>query len=242
MSSFSWCNDNPAGRVIPPDELVQNGFKSTTVGNNFWLNYLFWVISKHFQQQAGTYIKYAGASYPGALYCNGDTFGNAASSAIHASDDYEDLFYSLWGAGYAISGGQGATKEADWAANKSMSLPDRRGNISAGYSPTAGDIFNMPPGNLVSVGSEEVTLTVNEMPVINFTIKDPGHLHSYSGTDGFTYGEPHSPDPNLERSNPPEIISTQIATTGITINPIAGGGLAHNNVQPSTVINFFILY
>jgi microcystin-dependent protein len=238
--SFSWCNDNPAGRVSPPDDLINNGFKSTTFGNNFWLNFLFWIIGTHVNEQAGTVKIYAGASYPGALPCAGDTFGSADSGATYASDDYEDLFYVLWGNAYVITGGQGISKEADWTANKPMELPDYRGKILVGYSPITTSAFNVPVGTVL--GAETVTLDENELPVLTPTIKDPGHVHSTalnyrSVQEGLYF-------PDVTFSTPFDATALPVSsrvTTGITVDPI-GGGLPHNNIQPSGVDNFFVVY
>ncbi len=234
--SFSWCNDNPAGRVSPPDDLINNGFKSTTFGDNFWLNFLFWTIATHANEQAGTVKIYAGASYPGALPCAGDTFGSAASGATYASDDYEDLFYVLWGNAYVITGGQGISKEADWTANKQMALPDYRGKILVGYSPITTSAFNVPVGTVL--GAETVTLNENELPAIQLkaTAEPHDHLFNISQPGGGSQDAANEATGRIVTQD-----NTFMTTITVTFEPF-GGDLPHNNIQPSGVDNFFVVY
>lgn len=66
----------------------------------------------------------------GWLFLNGDTIGSTSSGATKAGAQYEALFLHLWGAlanaQAAVSGGRGASAAADWAANKTLTIPDSR--------------------------------------------------------------------------------------------------------------------
>lgn len=92
-----------------------------------------------------------------------------------------------------------------------------------------------------ATGAETHTLTINEMPSHNHSINDPGHLHAgdtfRSGTQDIVAASGSgitAADEGFSSDN----VST--ATTGITINN-TGGGLAHNNMQPTLFIgNLFI--
>lgn len=72
-----------------------------------------------------------GGVVSGRVRCNGRTIGNAASGATErANADTSDLFTYLWNGladgQAAVSGGRGASAAADYAANKTIALPDLR--------------------------------------------------------------------------------------------------------------------
>jgi hypothetical protein len=73
----------------------------------------------------------------GFVRCNGRTIGSAVSGATERSNaDTSALFSYLWGAdaNLAVSGGRGASAAADFAANKTLTLPDCRGRTIAGLA------------------------------------------------------------------------------------------------------------
>jgi microcystin-dependent protein len=134
----------------------------------------------------------------GWVRANGRTMGNASSGgAERANDDTEDLFEYLWNADsvLAVSGGRGANAAADFAANKTITLPDLRfrapigaddmGNSAAGR--TTDGLF--ATGNGTTVGSygglAGHTLLTAEMTTHTHTgtISSSG-AHTHSGTTG----------------------------------------------------------
>jgi hypothetical protein len=77
----------------------------------------------------------------GFVRCNGRTIGSATSGATErANADTSALFSFLWGAdaNLAVSGGRGASAASDFAANKTITLPDCRNVAMAGL----GDMGN----------------------------------------------------------------------------------------------------
>ena len=77
----------------------------------------------------------------GFVRCNGRTIGSATSGATErANADTSALFAFLWGAdaNLAVSGGRGVSASADFAANKTITLPDCRNVAMAGL----GDMGN----------------------------------------------------------------------------------------------------
>lgn len=141
-----------------------------------------------------------------------------------------------------------------------FALPDFRGRVPG----IIGNGDGLTPRELGdSVGAETHTLTIPEIPAHSHTgptdsegthshpITDPGHTHSYFGVQSQSSfaGLDNAADNN---SRPTE--TTSSSTTGITINAtgahihnfttqLTGGGLPHNNMQPTLFgSNVFICY
>lgn len=80
----------------------------------------------------------------GFVRMNGRTLGSATSGATErANADCEDLFEYIWN-NYAngqagVSGGRGGSAAADWASNKTITIPDYRGAALTGF----GDMGNL---------------------------------------------------------------------------------------------------
>lgn len=93
----------------------------------------------------GTLIPYskASAAAPGFLFPNGTTIGDASSGASQrANADMRGLFYHCW-TNYsntvcAVSGGRGATHAADFAAHKTLALPNLAGDVFVGLDNLGG--------------------------------------------------------------------------------------------------------
>lgn len=88
----------------------------------------------HFQPLAlgpitGDVIMYSGTTRNGWVPIDGTTtIGNASSGADYAGDHLEGLFKLFWStissSDITISGGKGASSQADWDANKTITMPD----------------------------------------------------------------------------------------------------------------------
>jgi microcystin-dependent protein len=193
----------------------------------------------------GMTMSYAGATAPtGWVLLSGRTIGSASSGATErANDDTQNLFTQLWNdfadAQCAVSGGRGASAAADWAANKTIALPDARGRTLVGKDDmggtTASRITNGGSGITgttlgISGGAETHTLTSAQMPVHSHGVSDPSHAHSTPGSTGGGGNVPYN------AFNHDTWGGTAGAGTGISIQN-AGSGNAHNNTQPSLVLN-----
>jgi microcystin-dependent protein len=120
--------------------------------------------------------------------------------------------------GWLLCNGQSTAGYPALAAVVGANVPDLRGRAPIGYG-TSSDTTNVPtPRTTIgaTTGKETHTLIIAEMP---------SHTHSslLLGNAGGTTGLP----------------VTGTVTTGTTTGP-AGGDGAHNNMQPSTVVNFII--
>lgn len=212
------------------------------------------------------------SSPTGYVRLNGRTIGAASSGATErANADCEDLFVFLWteDANLAVSGGRGATAVGDWAAAKTIALPDWRGRTPLGMdsmgNTASGRVTDAQLGadsdTLGSAGGAsthtliEAELAAHGHPV---TVTDPGHRHfvfadEESSTEPITNATqaarqgnnttlPGDWRYNVNSSALAATLGrTSVSATGITAEATdTGDGDAHNNLQPSVVIPFFI--
>lgn len=178
----------------------------------------------------GMVMSFDGATAPsGWILSDGRTIGDGSSGATNrANADCQALFTQYWNdytnTECPVSGGRGASAAADWAAHKTLTVPDRRGRGDVGKDNMGGTAANrITSGGSgitgttlgASGGSQTVTLTTNEMPVHSHTIP----TNAGGGGDGFNG-------------------AGLGAGTWNTGN--AGSGAAHQNTQPSIVSNKII--
>ncbi|PDT74119.1 hypothetical protein [Bradyrhizobium sp. C9] len=203
---------------------------------------------------------YGSGTLSGFVRCNGRTIGSSVSGATErANADTSALFNYLWGAdaNLVVSGGRGASAAADFAANKTITLPDCRGRTIAGLD----DMGNAAAGRLTSSyfgavattlgavgGAESQTLTIAQMPshYHSASILDPGHTHPFSAAQfaagAFGISGSSAQQVNLASS------ATASATTGVRVTSSngldttnsAGGGLPHPIVAPTILTTIYI--
>lgn len=121
----------------------------------------------------------------------------------------------------------GATFNTGGEAPGNFRVPDLRRRVAVGAGGTGSATLGNAVGN--SGGAESVTLSVNEMP-----------SHDHGGTTGSTtlnYGSVT----NYGFGGATALSGTQTTSHSHTISS-QGGGQAHNNIQPSLVVNYIIKY
>lgn len=189
----------------------------------------------------------------GWLRCNGRTIGNASSGGTErAHADTSSLFTFLW-TNYAdsvcaVSSGRGASAAADYAANKTIALPDWRGRGPFGLDDMGstaagrlGTIITSPTTNGASGGTETHTITASEMPVHGHTatVTDPGHTHNVSNVPNGDTTAAGSGGTFAQRGTGTAVSTS--ATTGISVSIAnAGSGAAHSNMPPAFLTTFII--
>lgn len=200
-----------------------------------------------------------GATLPaGYVWASGKTIGNAASNATErANADTFDLFSQFWTdfsatalpiyTSAGVLSVRGASAAADFAANKAISVPDKRGRVSAGKDNLGGTAANrlttagsgVDGVTLGAVGGEQThALTTAELATHNHTLTDPGHFHANVNNAACAPGTSFNAMSNIA-SGIQSAVQTASKVTGITLAD-AGLGTAHNNVQPTIVCNYII--
>lgn len=203
-------------------------------------------------------VRYGTGTLTGYVRCNGRTVGSAASGASErANADCEDLFEHLWtaDANLSVSGGRGANAPADWAANKTIALPDWRdraiiglggmGNSDAGRiadSLVDGSGTNTTLG--ATVGASTVTLTEAQMPAHTHTATFtgnalPAHSHTVETRAGDGPGDIATGDGAFAENQTTS--STSAGTPSGTISvSTKGSSASHTNMQPSMFATIYI--
>lgn len=174
----------------------------------------------------GTVQAYVGTTAPtNWLILNGDSIGSAASAADQASDDYEDLFTLFWNSmadtEAAVSSGRGASAAADWAANKTLTMPDARGRALIGTG-TGTSLTARTHGD--TDGEETHELTTAELA---------SHTHTITKERKFGSNQGGSPGWGNDVGDAGNAEFTTDAT---------GSGTAHNNMQPWLALNWIVKY
>ncbi|MBY0317917.1 MAG: tail fiber protein [Reyranella sp.] len=172
---------------------------------------------------AGCIMPYAGAAAPdGWLLCAGQAVSRTT---------YADLFAAI-GTAYGV--GDGST---------TFNLPDLRGRVAAGKDDMGGSDAGRLSGGVANRttlggagGAAIHTLAAGEMPSHSHGVTDPGHGHTTPAgnpTSIFTGRASWGDGNNLN------VAAGNGSTTGISVQS-AGGGGAHNNTQPTLILNYLI--
>ena len=112
-------------------------------------------------------------------------------------------------------------------------LPDLQGRVAVARS--ASDSLFSTLGN--TGGSKNHTLKMSEMPEHSHGVNDPGHTHQIALINWAPSSGSNNAYPNRGGSYYDNIVLRN--TTGVSIQG-AGGGKAHNNLQPYVVVNYII--
>jgi microcystin-dependent protein len=183
---------------------------------------------------------------------NALTIGSGASGATErANSDTQGLYRFLWNnfsnTVCPVTGGRGASADADFTANKPIQLPDLRGRILIGADDmgnTAASRFSsvFQQGNATTIGSisgeNTHALATSEMPAHNHAVTDPGHTHAVT-PNAATSSSPFYAGGSSNGPANYSALSASSATTGVSIQNTGGGG-AHNVMQQGSVGTWYL--
>ena len=199
---------------------------------------------------------YGGVAPLSFVMADGRTIGDATSTATNrANADTVGLFTLLWNittnAQCAVSGGRGASAAADYAAHKTLALPNHSGRTMAGRDDLSGTAANVWPGATVrastagAITSATGSFGMSGTNNINFGSLPVGG--SFNGSGGYIGGGINNtgggPDASLA-SNAVIGVSGSISG-GVTVNGnfginVSGASNAFNIVQPTIVVDVII--
>jgi microcystin-dependent protein len=161
----------------------------------------------------GTVISYAGLTEPpGWIFCFGQAISRTTFARLFA------VLSTTYGVGDGVS---------------TFNVPDCRGRVIAGQDDMGGSSANRLTGVTGSVNGDVLGGAGGEETHVNSIAEMPSHNHPGSSTDNFyqtagTGGAVYGSSATGESSN--NTISVQFE----------GGGGAHNNVQPTIILNYLI--
>lgn len=190
----------------------------------------------------------------GFVRCNGRTIGSATSGATErANADASPLFVFLWNAdvNLAVSGGRGASAAVDFAANKTLTLPDCRDRVRAAL----GDMGNSDAGRISTTyfgctglvlgcagGGETTTLTLSQLPTgITSTGTFTGNQANVTTSDADTTLFSANSGASVWRAWNNGTVQTRITPTASgTVTSNNTSGAAHRTVQPTILVTSYI--
>jgi microcystin-dependent protein len=179
-------------------------------------------------------------------------FGPAPWSGLSAPDGWVFVgqtlnradFPALWSfAETEIAGGN--TFYTNGNGTTTFTIKSMAGRVPAGKEASASVLTSTYFGGDSTVlgatgGSESHTLTTAQLAVHSHGVTDPGHTHVETGSPaGGASNHIYKPDNATSGVVSNSADSTASATTGISINN-AGSGNAHNNTQPTIILNYII--
>lgn len=208
--------------------------------------------------------RYGTGVLTGFVRSNGRTIGAAASGASErANADTQSLFEYLWGvdANLSVSTGRGASANADWVANKTLTLPDWRGRALAFLD----DMGNSAAGRLTSSyfgatatvlgasgGNESKQLLLSDLPG-GITAGNPSQPIAVNSnvvvlTSGAAGGRPSGsgPQPVIDSVAGSNVTSSANNSINVSINNTgqagtgAGAAAPIRTVQPTMLATIYV--
>ena len=174
----------------------------------------------------------------GWIFATG-TIGDSSSGATtRANADCEALFHVLYQLGNAeapVSGGRGASASADWAAHKTIAVPDLRSRGIIGRDDMGGSAANRvtSSGSGIDGATLGATGGVQNVTLTSAQSGMPAHTHSYAD---------YYPVTAATRGTGGAVTATSLGEVARNTGAATAvnASAAHTNMPPSVVLNLFI--
>ena len=218
-------DQNSINLLKPTDSLQDDGFITDGLPISGNINYIFNKITAA-RIPVGIIMPFMGVEADiknGWLFINSNsTIGSSASSATHANDEYLSIFSFFWNwTGIIISNGKGGSAASDFSMNKKLTMPNLEGTIPVGEG-TKGPLYS-------TFGSDTHTLSEDELP---------NHSHISGQATVFTSGD--NSWGTISLSPPIENLALFGAGPLHIGTSFSGDGAAHENMQPSFIVNYIV--
>lgn len=188
-------------------------------------------------------LTYKTVADTGWLMMDDTSIGSATSPATHADPSYQLLFSIIWAINSSwttVSGGRGGSAAADWAANKSITLPKVLGRSMA-IAGSGSGLTARQFGQFL--GEETHLLSAAEIPQINAQNTNTvgisvsaGNIAQGAGNTLATSG-----GSNLTVVSVGNITASgAIAPGSMLTQSFNTGGGVHNIMQPTSFINVMV--
>lgn len=221
----------------------------------------------------GSLLAYDGSTLPADntwIWADGKTVGNASSNATNrANADTYDLFVLTWNSysntlrpiinSNGTAGTRGASADADWNANKAITIRDMRGNVAVGRDDMGGTAANRITTGGCGISGVTLGASGGEQTHALTSNENASHTHgpgSLSASSAGAHTHTMATNTGAGSGSPPALpivgVSTGSSTTPSTNSAGAhthtitgstdnsGTGQAHNNVQPSGIVNYLL--
>ena len=172
---------------------------------------------------SGALMPYAGLSAPtGFLLCDGSAVSRSTYATLFAALDDGNIY----GAGDGSS---------------TFNLPDLRGRVIAGQDDMGGSSGNRLTNQTGGLNGDTLGATGGSETHTLTTAQLASHTHSFSDTDSITAMTFLSDGLGVNRGGSGQSSSSNSISVSISgTTGSAGSGSAHNNVQPTIILNYII--
>jgi microcystin-dependent protein len=216
-----------SGTAVPAGTMIANSLYDVTFYSSISKFVLHSFFGSPYSIPIGGLLDFTGTSVPNASFVF--PAGQQISRTTYST------YFAMVGTTYGV--GDGST---------TFNVPDLTGRVVAMKEASAtrltstyfGAVTGGTGATLGAVGGlESHLLTTAQLAAHTHTntLTDPGHTHNYTDSSGGVHGGTGTAGGNSTGLN---ATATTSSTTGVSItNASAGGGGAHNNVQPTIILN-----